>query len=101
MSLGAVRVSRMLTKTLHIDNPLAASANVNRSWRQVAKHVEVALKDRIDAVLDGTVLLEGLSLASLDHERDKFFNVGLLDLLFSSTLAELDLITVGKRRREC
>ena len=75
MTLCTVRVCRVPAQTFHINGLLAASTNLNCSWSQVAKYVEISFEDSIDTLLKCTILLEGLYRSSLDHERDEFFNV--------------------------
>lgn len=95
MIVGTARVFGVLFQALHINDLLAASSDLNRGRSQVAKHIEVALEDRVDAFLNRTVLLKRLSRASLYDKLDELFNVCLLHFLFSATLAKFDLITIG------
>lgn len=100
MTFVAVRVGRHGLKTLDINGFLTASSDLDCSGRQVAQYVKVAFENLIDALSKGTVLLESLRGAGLDHKSDELLNVTLSNFLFLAALAELDLISVGKCRGE-
>jgi len=92
--VATVIVASNRLEPLNTDFLRAARSHLDRLRRQVRDHAELALKDLVDALLNGLDLLSPLGEAFVKDERDELFNAVFGDSPLLAAFAKDHLVAI-------